>query len=127
MLEVEWLKTPNLTDSQRDERALSAHQLEALVTLRVVVSAHDQDPVARHLPPQEVQKLQRRLVRPLQVLEHTEQWLPRREALQELREVPHETCAELVRIGSEVCRSLTMTQGREEIAKLRFPLRGSAP
>ena len=80
----------------------------------IVVRADEQDAIAGALPRDEMQHLQRRRIRPLQVLEHEKQRMLCGKARQKLREVPQETRLELGRISARGGRSAMIGVERGE-------------
>lgn len=99
LIQRQRLESAQLADPERHEGTLGLDELEASVPLRVVVRAEDQDRLTLALPREEVEQVERGLVRPLEILEDAQQGGARGVALEELGEVPHEARAHLVRLA----------------------------
>ena len=81
----------------------------------VIVRAHDDDAVATDLASNEMEHLERRAVRPLQILQHDQHRTLGREPRQELRQVPEQPSLQLRRVaaGNRGRLSTVLESGKE--------------
>ncbi len=86
--------------AESQQRLLSGSQDRVRVPLGLVVRSEENYFLRLDLPRDEVQQLQRRRVRPLQVLQDDEERLLGGEASQKLREAPEQSSLELGRVGA---------------------------
>src|SRR5262249_3159178 len=96
----ERLEPKPLRALESTQGTLGAAQRSVSAKIRIVVRADQQQPLAADLPRDEMQHLERRAVRPLQILEHEQQRLLRGETRTQPREIPEHTRLELGRISA---------------------------
>ena len=100
VVDAERLKPESLRALEPAQRTLRAAQRRVPAQIRIVVRSDEQQAIAADLSRDEVQHLERRAVRPLQVLQHEQQRLLRRQAGEQLREIPKDARLELGRIAA---------------------------
>ena len=100
VVDAERLEPESLRALEPAQRTLRAAERRVPAQIRIVVRPDEQHALAADLSRDEVQHLERRAVRPLQVLEHEQQRLLRRKAGEQLREIPEDARLQLGRIAA---------------------------
>ena len=100
VVDAERLKPESLRALESAQRTFRAAERRVPSQIRIVVRPDEEQALAADLSRDEVQHLERRAVRPLQVLEHEQQRLLRREAGEQLREIPQYARLQLGRIAA---------------------------
>src|SRR3954464_2544455 len=124
LLRCERRQSPHITHAETHQRLLGATQHGILFALGFIVRGEDDNPLVADLSRHEMKQLQRRFVRPLQVLEDDEQWLLRRESTEKLSKAPEQARLDFGRVGTR--RRAVLRPKRREIRENRPEVRRAA-